>query len=253
MDRYDGILFMEALIYIASADDNLDDSEIGFFNKISEEIGLSTEEIDEICREKEQCSIGLEEILSEIESTETKMTLLRMLLELCHVDGKYSAEEKEGMKNICGMLGIEVKELKKLEVEYFANEGKRAIKKGYGTIKTGVVFAGGKSIQGGKFVASKIAKGLGKVNTKLSDAMANAKKLREENKKLREELKGTTINESVKQKIILKLNAKVSALTDELKREKARNDQNEEIIRLLKEQLEDLELTLEVAEATKTA
>ena len=66
-------------------------------------------------------------------------------------------------------------------------------------------------------------------------------------------MKKTTITEAVKQKIILQLNSKISSLKMELKREKERNEQNEEIIKLLQAQLEDLEKTIEAAEAAKTA
>lgn len=253
MEREVGKSFLNALIYIAMVDVNFDSDENDFFYEVGEELGFQNNEIEALIKEAENRKEGLEEILSGIESEDDKTSLLKLLIDLCHVDGKYSASEKAGMIEICGMLGLETKSLKKLEREYLANEGKQAFRKGFGAVKNGLSFVGKKSVAGGKIVASGISSSVGKASTKLSDAMKRAKTLREENKKLREELKKTTVSEATKQNIILRLNAKISELTSELKREKTKNKQNEEMIRLLQAQLEDLERTMVVAEAVQTA
>lgn len=253
MERNEDKQFIRAIIYIASIDDNIDESEKEFFYEVGNGMNITHDEINEICQEINSNSINLKEILSGFETDETKHSLLKLLIGICHVDGKYSDKEKEGMMEICNMLGVDAKILKKLEMEHYTKAGKQMFKKGFGVLKTGMIFAGEKGIQSGKFVASGIANGVGKVGSKLSEAIASAKQLREENKKLRDELKKTTITESVKQKIILQLNSKSTVLNEELKREKARNDKNEEIIKLLLAQLEDLEKTIEVAETAKTA
>lgn len=249
MDKQEGIICLEALLFISSIDEDFDESEKIFVAEFGKELGFSNEETDAILSNMNEEDRSLEEILAEIENEETKISLLNILIDLCHADGKYSKAEKNGVAEISRMLNVDGKTLKKLEMEYIARGGKQAFWKGVGAVKNGLAFVGGKGVAGGKFVAS----GIGKAGSKLADAVKSAKKQREENKKLRAELKKTTITEAVKQKIILQLNSKISSLKMELKREKARNEQNEEIIKLLQAQLEDLEKTIEAAEAAKTA
>jgi capsule polysaccharide export protein KpsE/RkpR len=51
----------------------------------------------------------------------------------------------------------------------------------------------------------------------------------------------------------VQLAAKIASLKEQLQNEKKRNQQNEEMIRELQAQIEDLLLTMEVAENAKTA
>ena len=62
-----------------------------------------------------------------------------------------------------------------------------------------------------------------------------------------------TLTEAVKQKVIVQLHSKISNLMQQLKIERERNQRNEEMIRLLQAQIDDLMLTMEVAENAKTA
>lgn len=253
MDREVSKRFLDALIYIATIDEDIDLTEIGFFYEMGEKFGFQHSEMDAIIEDTENKKEELKEILSEIEDEGDKVFLIKLLTDLCHADGKYSASEKAGMIEICEMLGVDSKSLKKIEREYSVNEGKQAFRTGFEAVKKGLSFVGKKGVAGGKIVASGISSGVGKAGTKLSDAMKRAKILREENKKLREELKKTTVSDATKQNIILKLNAKISELTSELKREKEKNKQNEEMIKLLQAQVEDLERTMMVVEAAQTA
>ncbi len=253
MGKNEAKSYIEALIYISSADGEITEAEKEYFVEKGHELGLAAEEIDDICSEIANDCICLGEILEKVESDETKTELIKTLVDLCHADGKYSADEKNGMAEICSMLGLDSKILRKIEIERIAKEGKDVIKKGFSALKSGLSFAGEKSVEGSKAVASGIAAGVGKASSKVSDAVASYKKLREENKQLREELKKTTVTEAVKQNIILQLTDKVTSLTTELKRERERNNRNEEIIKLLQAQLDDLEKTIEVAEEVKTA
>ena len=66
-------------------------------------------------------------------------------------------------------------------------------------------------------------------------------------------MKKDTLTEAVKQKVILQLHSKITNLMQQLKVERERNQKNEEMIRLLQAQIDDLMLTMEVAENAKTA
>lgn len=83
--------------------------------------------------------------------------------------------------------------------------------------------------------------------------MENVKRTRQENAELREKLKSDTVSEAVKQKVIAMLHSKIRSLNEQLQEEKNRNDQNEEMIKMLQEQLADLESTMETAQKAKIA
>ena len=107
--------------------------------------------------------------------------------------------------------------------------------------------------KGGNAVARSVTLGIGFAGNKLSASIESAKKLREENKALREKLQTNTVSEKVKQKVITQLNSKVSTLSAQLKMERERNRRNEEMIELLQAQIDDLTITLDVAQNAKTA
>lgn len=253
MEEREKRAYIETMVFMASMDGKLDECEKEFFKEIGEGLGISADDTEQICIERTTNYKSLDEILSVMESSEAKESLIHSLIELCYVDGEYSVAEKNGMKIICNILNLDESVLKSIEMEWQIKAGKQAVLKGFDAVKNGLLFAGKMGKAGGMAVASGVSHGLGIAGSKLSSALANAKKLREENKQLREELRKTTVSEAVKQNIILQLNSKVTSLMAELKAEKERNDQNEEIIRLLQAQLEDLEATIEVAEAAKTA
>ena len=170
--------YLEALIYIASIDGTFDEVEKTLVLEIGEKLGISGEETETILTELREENRSLEMILSGIESEETKFELLNMLIALCHADGKYSKAEKNGVAEIGKMLNVEGKTVKKLEMEYIAEGGQQAFRKGVGAIKSGLSFVGEKGVAGGKFVAT----GIGKAGSKLSDVVKSAKRQREENK-----------------------------------------------------------------------
>ena len=76
-----------------------------------------------------------------------------------------------------------------------------------------------------------------------------AKKSKEENEKLRGELKKTTMDNKAKQKVIEKINRQLEQVKAELEEERAKAKKNEDRIRLMEEQLDDLMETLRVAYA----
>ena len=59
----------------------------------------------------------IEEILSGIANRGTKLILLYDLLAMCYANGNYSPIEKQGIRNICEIMGVEVSKLDELESE----------------------------------------------------------------------------------------------------------------------------------------
>ena len=175
----------------------------------------------------------------------------------------YSIVEQNGMRDICILLDYSLLDLRKLEAEFekdaqekeddeevsfdfkraagvMAKVGKKVAKKTASTIA-----------EEGNDFAHAVAGGIGFVGSKISSTLATAKKVREENEALREELGKMTLSETVKQKVIMQLNDKVSFLKKQLDEERQRNKKNEEIILLLEEQIADLAATIEIAEKAK--
>ena len=112
---------------------------------------------------------------------------------------------------------------------------------------------GKKAIDGSGVLFRSVADGLNMVGSKIAFSLESAKKAKEENKALREQLKKTTLTEAIKQKVIVQLGAKIANLTEQLQTERKRNQQNEEMIRELQAQIDDLMETMEVAQNAKTA
>ena len=71
----------------------------------------------------------------------------------------------------------------------------------------------------------------------------------EKSKELREELRKANVDNATKQKVIIQLNKKIDDLKAALKEEEGKTNRNEDTIRILKEQLNDILETLKVAEA----
>lgn len=262
------IPYLKTILFIASADETLTDEEMKFFSAEGTKVGLSKEEIDSAINWVKVKKEPLENIAKGIKSEETKSFIVSRLLELCFSDGEYSVPEKNGMIDICILLDFELEKLRKLEgkaeKEHRAKTNALKIKAaGDETLsKLSKVFDVGKEETGklGKKIADgstsfahSIASGLGVVGSKISLTFENAKKAKEENKELREKLKKDSLTEAVKQRVIVQLHTKIQALVVQLKEEKKRNDKNEEMIRLLQEQIADLEMTVTVAESAKTA
>ncbi len=242
--------YIKTIMLIAASDDNIDDEEIAYLKRIGKKIGLSDEDFS-LAKE---CVLSkaetINDVTNKLQEKATKLSLLYELLVLCYADSVYTIVEKQGMRDLCIILGLESKELDTLEKSFSAVN---SMKSGMNSLGKKLNILGEKSVEGGKKIAQSVASGIGTVGSKISLTIANSKQLKEENKNLREELKKITLSEAVKQKIVLQLNSKITSLKTALQAEKERNQKNEDMIKLLQEQISDLMLTVDVAEAAKTA
>lgn len=109
------IPYIKTLMYIALADDTIDESEMQYFEQIAHIYGLDNDELNAIKDSIVQRNEKIEDIVAGITERETKLTLLYELLALCYVDDNYSIVEKQGMKRICQLMGIETTKLEELE------------------------------------------------------------------------------------------------------------------------------------------
>lgn len=109
------IPYIKTLMYIALADDTIDESEMEYFEQIASIYGLSDDELNAIKESTIKRNEAIEDIVAGITERETKLTLLYELLALCYVDDNYSIVEKQGMKRICQLMEIEASKLEELE------------------------------------------------------------------------------------------------------------------------------------------
>lgn len=115
MDYQERVSYLEALMFMATLDEKVEENELEHFNQVGELYGISIEEVESIKKTILNKEKTVEEILSPIKSRQTKLTLIYELLALCYVDGSYDLPEKNGMVNICNLLNIEIKKLHELE------------------------------------------------------------------------------------------------------------------------------------------
>lgn len=251
------IQYLKVLMYIAAADEGIADDEFSCFNKIAVNSGLSEEDVAEIKAEIESGDIDLYAVLSEITDDKLKKKLLHDLLVICLADDNYSVAEQSGMRDICLVLSVGEKKLAQLEREAKLTH---SVKRASGSVlealnagASGTFALGKKAVDGGAVLLHSIADGINTAGSKISFSLESAKKAKEENKALREQLKKVTLTETIKQKVIVQLGAKITSLTEQLHAERKRNEQNEEMIRALQAQIDDLIETMEVAQSVKTA
>lgn len=115
MEHTEKIAYLKALIYIATADDTIDESEREKFSQLGHICGLNEDEINSIADSVINKAETLEEILGNISTRQTKLLLVYDLLAICYADGCYSLAEKNAMRSIVNMLHIEEAKLTALE------------------------------------------------------------------------------------------------------------------------------------------
>ena len=115
MEHTEKIAYLKALIYIATADDTIDESEREKFSQLGHIYGLNEDEINSIADSVINKTETLEEILGNISTRQTKLLLVYVLLAICYADGCYSLAEKNAMRSIVNMLHIEEEKLTALE------------------------------------------------------------------------------------------------------------------------------------------
>ena len=115
MEHTEKIAYLKALIYIATADDTIDESEREKFSQLGHIYGLNEDEINSIADSVINKAETLEEILGNISTRQTKLLLVYDLLAICYADGCYSLAEKNAMRSIVNMLHIEEAQLTALE------------------------------------------------------------------------------------------------------------------------------------------
>ena len=115
MEHTEKIAYLKALIYIATADDTIDESEREKFSQLGHIYGLNEDKINSIADSVINKAETLEEILGNISTRQTKLLLVYDLLAICYADGCYSLAEKNAMRSIVNMLHIEEAKLTALE------------------------------------------------------------------------------------------------------------------------------------------
>lgn len=84
MEHTEKIAYLKALIYIATADDTIDESEREKFSQLGHIYGLNEDEINSIADSVINKSETLEEILGNISTRQTKLLLVYDLLAICY-------------------------------------------------------------------------------------------------------------------------------------------------------------------------
>ena len=115
MKQEEKISYLKALLFIALADDNVDESELDYFNRFGEMYGLSSQELDDIKNAVITRKEPIESIVKGITERTTKLTLIYELIALCYADGTYSVAEQAGLMDVCRALEIELEKLTEIE------------------------------------------------------------------------------------------------------------------------------------------
>ena len=115
MEQKQKAAYLKALIYIAAADNTVQDSERAQFTELGKLYGLTNQEVQEIADSVIKKEESLESILAGITDRSTKLLLLYDLLAICYADNNYSIAEKNTMKTVAALLEIEGSKLIDME------------------------------------------------------------------------------------------------------------------------------------------
>ena len=120
MKQVQKIAYVKALMYIAAADENVDETERQQFTQLGDLYGLTDSEISQIADSVIKKEESLESILGNITDRSTQLLLMYDLMAICYVDNNYSLAEKNNMRTITRIMGIE--EAKLIEMESVMEE-----------------------------------------------------------------------------------------------------------------------------------
>lgn len=115
MEYQERVSYIEALMFMATIDEKIEENELEHFKQVGAMYGISSEEIESIKKSILKKEKTAEEVLSTIKSRQTKLALIYVLLALCYTNGSYDLAEKNGMTNVCNILNIEISKLHDLE------------------------------------------------------------------------------------------------------------------------------------------
>ena len=115
MSEKERVSYFKALMYIALADDTIEESEEKYLVQIGNLYGLSEEQISGIKERIIHKYESIEVVLSDITDRKLKLILLYDFLALCYADENYSIVEKAGMNKICAIMEIEKEKLDQME------------------------------------------------------------------------------------------------------------------------------------------
>ncbi|WP_294852337.1 TerB family tellurite resistance protein [uncultured Oscillibacter sp.] len=120
MKQVQKIAYVKALMYIAAADENVDETERQQFTQLGDLYGLTDSEISQVADSVIKKEESLESILGNITDRSTQLLLMYDLMAICYVDNNYSLAEKNNMRTITRIMGIE--EAKLIEMESVMEE-----------------------------------------------------------------------------------------------------------------------------------
>ena len=115
MNKTEKIAYLKALVFIATSDDKVDLSERKQFSQLGLIYGLTEKEVSQIADSVIKREESLDDILSAITERSTKLLLMYDLLAICYADNKYSLAEKNAMRTVTNILGIESDKLTAME------------------------------------------------------------------------------------------------------------------------------------------
>ena len=127
--------------------------------------------------------------------------------------------------------------------------GAAATSAGLAALGGGALAAGGAGMAGGTLLVQAVAGGVGILGASIATNAADGAKAKKQNEELREELRTQNIDNATKQKLIQQLNSQLEQLKEALAEEAKKTEQDEEKIRILQEQINDIMETLEIAKS----
>lgn len=117
---------MELLVYLAKADGKVEDIEEAVLHEYADLVAVDFDSLDG--------NLGIEELVPQFETPESKLIVLQQLIRLSHLDGQFTKPEKETILRIAERMGVPLHVLQ--EVDGWVLDGLRWVLRGEELMET---------------------------------------------------------------------------------------------------------------------
>ncbi len=121
------VVFLKAVLSMATVDDDVDLAEMKFFSRLSDLLGLNGMEIANIQADVLKGKETTEDYLEGIKERGTKLQLLYEMVSIASSDDNYDEAEHKKIREAANTLGIETGKLE--EIEKLVSEEMELLKK----------------------------------------------------------------------------------------------------------------------------
>lgn len=114
MKREEKISFLKAVLSVAKVDQDIDQTELSYYQQLSAELGLGSDEFSRVQTTVLSGNEPLEDSLDQIQERSTKLQLLYQMMLIACADGKVEEAEYDRIKEAAAYMKVEEEKTKEI-------------------------------------------------------------------------------------------------------------------------------------------